>query len=267
MDKIKCPNCGFEFELSQTLFSELENELKDKLKEKTKALEISSAAEKKKLKEELLNEKQEFINGVEKDTTKRLQEEFDLKAKLSQDQLTTINDKYLQSQQKIQKLLVETANSRQIIEEERVRLLEENNKVKKELEIKIQTKVDEEHRLKTLERDKVIEDQKKKLLEMQRKLETGSSQLVGEVLELDIETRLQSIYPLDKVKEVLKGIAGADVKQTVMNNFSQECGLILIETKNTKEFAKKWINKLRDDNYCFTNGCKVFYNTRRYNYL
>jgi len=247
MDKVKCPSCGFEFEFSETLFSDLEEELKDKFENKSEALEISSAEDKKKLKKELLEEKQEFIKGVEQETSERLQEDFDLKAKLSQDQLATVNKKYLESQEKIQKLLLETAYGHQAIEEERTRLLEEHNKSKKELEIQIQAKVDEEHRLKTLERDKVIEDQKNKLLEMQRKLETGSSQLVGEVLELDIESRLCGMYPLDKVKEVLKGVAGADIKQTVMNKFSQECGLILIETKNTKEFAKKWIIKLRDD--------------------
>jgi hypothetical protein len=247
INKIQCPKCGYLFELSEGLFSDLENELEIKLKKKTKALEISAAEDKKKLKEELLKEKQEFIKGIEQETSERLQEEFDLKSKLSQDQLTTVNQKYLGAQEKIQKLLLETSYSQQGIEEERTKLLEEHNKDKKELEIKIQTKTDEEHRLKTLERDKVIEDQKNKLLEMQRKLETGSSQLVGEVLELDIESRLQSMYPLDKVKEVLKGITGADIKQTVMNKFSQECGLILIETKNTKEFAKKWITKLRDD--------------------
>lgn len=233
---IKCPSCGYIFELSETITFDLENELKKKFSAREEELE-----------DKLLTEKKQFIKDVEGKTTERLQSDFDLKSDLLQKQADDTNKKYLESQAKIQNLLREASYSNQALEEEKTRLLEEHNKSKKELETQIQTKADEEHRLKTLERDKVIEDQKNKLLEMQRKLEQGSAQIQGEVLELDIESRLQSIYPLDKVKEVLKGTAGADIKQTVMNKFSQECGLILIETKNTKEFAKKWVIKLRND--------------------
>ncbi len=244
---IKCPNCGFDFELSQTLFSELEVELKDKFEKRSEALEISVAEDKKKLKEDLLKEKQEFIKGVEQETTERLQEEFDLKAKLSQDQLATVNKKYLESQTKIQKLLLETAHGHQSLEEERTQILEKYNEDKEKLKVEIQAKVDEEHRLKTLERDKIINDQKMKLQEMQRKLEQGSQQLAGEVLELDIESRLQVKYPQDDILEVLKGVKGADIIQVVKNNLLQTCGKLIIEVKNVKLFSKKFIDKIKED--------------------
>jgi hypothetical protein len=236
MDKIQCPSCGYKFELSSHFVSTLENELKK-----------SFSAKEEELEDRLLAEKKQFIKDVESKTTERLQSNFDLKSNLLQEQLESTNTKYLESQEKIQKLLLETAYNHQTIEEERTRLLEEHNEDKKTLKIEIQAKVDEEHRLKTLERDKVIEDQKNKLLEMQRKLEQGSQQLAGEVLELDIESRLQVKYPQDDVLEVPKGIKGADIIQIVKNNLLQPCGKIIIEVKNVKLFSKKFIDKIKDD--------------------
>ena len=133
MDKIQCPNCGHIFELSDALIFDLENELKKKFDEQSKALEISAAEDKKKLKEELLKEKQDFIEDIEQKTTERLEEEFKLKANLTEEQLQTVNEKYLRSQEKIQKLLLETSYNNQALEEERTRLLEEHNKSKNEL--------------------------------------------------------------------------------------------------------------------------------------
>lgn len=233
---IKCPNCGHTFELSDQLVSTLENELKKTFSAKEEELE-----------DRLLTEKKQFIKDVESKTTERLQSNFDLKSNLLQEQLENTNTKYLESQEKIQKLLLETSYSQQGIEEERVKLLEEYNKDKKELEIKIQTKTDEEHRLKTLERDKIIQDQKNKLVEMQRRLEQGSQQTQGEVFELDIETKLQVKYPQDGIFPVAKGVRGADIIQSVRNNLLQECGKIIIEVKNTKQFSKKFIDKIKDD--------------------
>jgi hypothetical protein len=233
---IKCPSCGYIFELSETIIFDLENELKKKFSAKEEELE-----------DRLLTEKKQFIKDVEGKTTERLQSDFDLKLDFLQKQTNDTNKKYLESQAKIQNLLREASYSSQALEEEKTRLLEEHNKSKKELETQIQTKVDEEHRLKTLERDKIIQDQKNKLVEMQRKLEQGSQQMQGEVFELDIETKLQVKYPQDGIFPVVKGTRGADIIQSVRNTLLQECGKIIIEVKNTKQFSKKFIDKIKED--------------------
>jgi hypothetical protein len=247
VDKIQCPNCGHRFELSETIFSDLEEDLRTKFEAESLSLKNSAAIEKKQLEERLVKEKEQFIKNIEEETSKRIKSDFDLKSNLLQEQLESMNTKYLESQEKIQKLLLETSYNQQGIEEERTKLLEEHNKNKKELEIKIQNKVDEEHRLKTLERDKIIQDQKNKLVEMQRRLEQGSQQTQGEVFELDIETKLQVKYPQDGIFPVAKGVRGADIIQSVRNNLLQECGKIIIEVKNTKQFSKKFIDKIKDD--------------------
>ena len=69
----------------------------------------------------------------------------------------------------------------------------------------------------------------------------------GEVQELLLEELLRTSFPFDVIEEVGKGVRGADCIQTVRNNFGQECGRIIFESKRTKDFAADWIEKLKAD--------------------
>ena len=82
---------------------------------------------------------------------------------------------------------------------------------------------------------------------MRRKSEQGSMQLQGEVLELLLEELLTTSFPFDKIGEVGKGIRGADCIQIVRNQFGQEAGKIIYESKRTKDFSNDWIDKLKTD--------------------
>lgn len=82
---------------------------------------------------------------------------------------------------------------------------------------------------------------------MKRKAEQGSMQSQGEVQELLLEEMLRTAFPFDVVVEVGKGVRGADCIQVVRNNFGQECGKIIFESKRTKDFANDWIEKLKAD--------------------
>jgi hypothetical protein len=57
------------------------------------------------------------------------------------------------------------------------------------------------------------------------------------------------------VSEVGKGIRGADCIQTVRNNFGQECGKIIYESKRTTTFSNDWIEKLKTD--MRSNGAEI----------
>ena len=118
-----------------------------------------------------------------------------------------------------------------------IRKLEEQRNAGKENEFHLQIK----------ELQKQLEDQKKLADEMKRKSDQGSMQLQGEVQELLLEELLQSSFPFDLIKEVGKGVRGADCIQTVRNNFGQECGKIIYESKRTKDFGGDWIEKLKTD--------------------
>jgi hypothetical protein len=72
-------------------------------------------------------------------------------------------------------------------------------------------------------------------------------QLQGEVQELALEEMLKTAFPFDLIEEVGKGIRGADCIQIIRNNFGQECGKIIYESKRTNAFVIEWIEKLKAD--------------------
>lgn len=127
---------------------------------------------------------------------------------------------------------------------EEIRLVEEQKIAAKETEYQMRQKELE----KQLEdQKKLAEDARKLAEEMQRKAEQGSMQLQGEVQELALEELLRVNFPFDEISEVGKGVRGADCIQTVRNNFGQECGKIIYESKRTRDFSADWIEKLKAD--------------------
>lgn len=106
---------------------------------------------------------------------------------------------------------------------------------------------DEEFRLKEAESQKKEADLRVQLDDMKRKLEQGSQQTQGEVLELDLESHLHSCFGGDAIVPVAKGVHGGDILQNVRSALGQDCGTILWETKRTKTWSDGWLPKLRDD--------------------
>jgi hypothetical protein len=141
-------------------------------------------------------------------------------------------------------------NVQRLLQEERTRLAEEIRQLESQKTAARET--DYQMRLKELE--KQLEDQKKLAVEMERraeemkrKAEQGSMQLQGEVQELALEELLRAAFPFDAITEVGKGVRGADCIQIVRNNFGQECGKIIYESKRTHTFSPDWIEKLKSD--------------------
>jgi hypothetical protein len=86
-----------------------------------------------------------------------------------------------------------------------------------------------------------------KVQELTRKLEQGSQQAQGEALELVLEDVLRREFPHDEIEEIAKGVNGGDWLQRVMEPSGLECGSILWETKNAKNWSPAWLPKLRKD--------------------
>jgi hypothetical protein len=105
----------------------------------------------------------------------------------------------------------------------------------------------EQHRLKDAERELTLQQALKANEDMRRRLEQGSQQAQGEVLELELDRILRDQCPLDEILEVPKGVCGADVLQRVNSRAGYTCGLIIWEAKNTKNWGNDWVSKLRDD--------------------
>jgi hypothetical protein len=106
---------------------------------------------------------------------------------------------------------------------------------------------DEANRLKLLEKDTLLESMQKKVEELNQKITQGSQQTQGEVQELDLEAKLRAAFPFDSITEVAKGVNGADCSQVVASPTGAHCGLILWESKRTKNWSDGWLPKLRED--------------------
>lgn len=130
------------------------------------------------------------------------------------------------------------------------------------MELELQRRLDDERvklaqqigeregeRFKLLETEyrKKLEDVQRSNDDLRRKIEQGSQQLQGEVLELQVEQSLTTTFFHDQIDEVKKGVRGADVIQTVRTAAGQVAGKIIWEAKRAENWTDKWIEKLKDD--------------------
>lgn len=147
---------------------------------------------------------------------------------------------------------LELRRSREIFEEEKQKFeLEKQRAIdeaRDEIRKKAYNEAEEIHKFKEKEKDITIDRLKKALEDAQRKVNQGSQQTQGEVLELELERILKENFPNDDIKPVEKGVSGADIMQVVKSPSGKtDCGIILWESKRTKNWSDGWITKLRDD--------------------
>jgi hypothetical protein len=204
--------------------------------------------------QKLLLEKQQLQQALETSLRKSIVADFENQVKLleqnnkdNEEKLKISRQKELEFLQKEQALKNREAeleiSVQKQLQQERGKLTEELRK----LEEQKSAAKDTDYQLRLKELEKQLDDQKKLAEEMRRKAEQGSMQLQGEVQELALEAMLQAAFPFDLVSEVGKGVKGADCIQTVRNNFGQECGRIIYESKRTNHFTADWIEKLKAD--------------------
>ena len=226
---ITCPNCKTEIPLTEAISHQIREQLKAQMEKENES----------KLKE--------ARQRLEAELKKKFTDDFslemeDLKAQLSsksealgkaREQELALRKKSHELEEKMQSMDLEIARK---VDEER-----------KNIETKLAQKLEDEHSLKDKEKEKLIGDLSSQIEDLKRKVEQGSQQTQGEVLELVLEEALHQTFPLDTIEEVAKGRKGADVIQRVRNQKGQSCGVIYWETKNTKQWSDGWIDKLKED--------------------
>ena len=244
---IHCPKCNHAFEPGDSIREEVQNELRGQMKEWQKQKEVETAAlieaEKKKMHGELENNLKKNI-ALEYEAQL---EQFQKNATESEIKLQAARVKEVAFLQKEQDLKTKEAELEVTLQRQ---LIEEREKLQVQLakeEAEKNNLKEQQFAMRTKELEKQIEDQKKLVEEMRRKQEQGSMQLQGEVQELMLEELLQTTFPFDKIEEVGKGVRGADCIQVVRNQFGNESGKIIYESKRTKDFANEWIEKLKSD--------------------
>jgi len=249
-DQIICPKCGTQVTITDAIANQLKHDLEIKhqqqiafLKkeqlEKEKKLQIQLEAKEQEIKKEMWDKaKAAAEKNQEVQSQKQAIEMEDLRQQLSEQKKR--NDEFAQQELELRKQKRELEARQKEIE------LEINRKLDDE-KAKIFKQADEEHRLKDLEKDKQLSDLNKQIEELKRKAQQGSQQNQGEVLELDLEKKLCENFVTDQINPVGKGVHGADIVQTVCSRNGSQCGVILWEIKQTKNWTEAWIGKLKDD--------------------
>jgi hypothetical protein len=265
MPDIKCPACGHEFPLEEAVSEDYKKELREQMVSYKKQKEEELARKEQEWQRQLQKKETEFgellqsekarlQQQLEENIRKSITGDFENKVRLLEQSQKENEEKLRLSRQKELEFL-QMQQELKTREEElnltvQKKLQEERSKLSEELRKLEEQKAaarENEYQLRLKELEKQLEDQKKLADEMRRKAEQGSMQLQGEVQELALEEMLKAAFPFDEIREVGKGVRGADCIQAVRNNFGQECGQIIYESKRTNSFSVEWIDKLKAD--------------------
>lgn len=274
--EIKCPNCAHTFPIEEVMAEEYKKDLREKMvsftkqkdeeynkkltefaqqqKQQEQVFELQKKEQAKAFELKLEEEKKQLQSVLEENLRKSISSDFENKLQMldnahkeSEEKLKLARAKELDFMKKEQAMKEKEAEMeieiQRKLQEQRGEMVEQIRKQEAE-----KTNLKEtEHQLRVKELEKQLDDQKKLAEEMKRKAEQGSMQLQGEVQELILEELLRNAFPFDLVTEVGKGVRGADCVHHVRNQFGQDCGKIIYESKRTKDFSMEWIEKLKKD--------------------
>jgi len=262
---IKCPECGHEFDISDVLYNQVEHDLKKQYDARLQQAQDKYRQESQQLQQERAalalarEEQREAVDravreGLKKERralseklTAQIREEESARLKDLQDELQKKSEQvkeFHQAQAEIERLKRDMGEAQSKAEADAQRKL---NELLGAETGKIRKAEEERQSLKIRDKDHVIQKLSEQLKDMQRKVEQGSMQVQGEVLELAIEEWLASAYPLDNIDEIKKGARGGDCIQTIHTRSATHCGKIYYESKRTKAFQPSWIEKFKKD--------------------
>ncbi len=266
-DTITCPNCNSSIEVTEVMSAQLRMQLRQEFEKELrsreaefakretaiKSLQETLTAERNSLEEKVASQVADGLKNqrqkLEADAFTKARESVSIELKDAQSQLNDTRSKLEAAQQ----LELQMRKERRELEEQKKSLeLDVARRIDKERETIRETALrdaDEQHRLKDAEKDKRITDLAKEIENLRRKAEQGSQQLQGEVLELDLESLLRQHFPYDEITPVPKGVHGGDVVHLVRDSAGNECGIILWESKRTKNWSDTWLPKLRNDQF------------------
>lgn len=264
-DKIRCPKCQTLIPITETLQHQLTESVRKEYEDKAALKEaqfsqreksIAAKAKELEAKEQGIDErvqtslkselaKQKVLLASE--VKKQAQEELAVEMKDLKEELKTKEEKLAQARETE---LTLRKRERELEERAKEIDLEVARKIadeKKQVEEETAKRLVEEHRMKDAEKDKKMSDMMKQIEDLKRKAEQGSQQTQGEVQELELEKELAARFPWDNIQPVPKGMQGADVIQEVNSNNGNQCGIIIWESKRTKNWSDGWIAKLKED--------------------
>lgn len=246
-DSITCPKCRTEIPLTEAISHQVEERLRLEFEETHRAMESQheqALAEKDaELQSQLAEARAEVMAIAEarasekvatelRDLSVRVEEQVSLRREAEERELALLKEKRaLQDERDALELEVERK-----LEAERSRIVSATTE-----------RLEEAHRLKLREKDLTLEQMGKRIDELQAAADQKRSGLQGEVLEREIEDVLREAFPSDRIAPVKTGKRGADVLQSVRSPRGLDCGSVLWESKNAKNWSNAWVEKLRSD--------------------
>ena len=253
--KITCPKCKTEFNAEQALATDIEFKLKSEYNLKFKALTDENNRKRDlEIQEAKLKQETEYKRILEAD---RAKQEASVKQQLqaeNEKQLASLNAELEAKRQeniKFKERQFELEQKERFLKDQelnmKLEMQQKMNQEKLEIEEAARKRAEEQVQMSNKEKEVQMEQLRNQIREMQRKMEQGSMQLQGEAQELVLEELLGTVFRFDEIREVAKGIRGADVVQVVKNQYGKECGKIIYESKRTKAFSDGWIEKLKVD--------------------
>lgn len=247
---ITCPSCKSSFALEDVMTDEIRKEWRAEMVsyKKKQDEEVRKLQEQLSRKDEEITEKISAATKLqEEELRKQILKETDSKLKFLEEkagnaevEIKELKEKELEAL----RLKNELEEVKRDVENEKKKYFLENSGKLVDDAVK---KEKENFELEKKEMEVRLEQQKKQVDEMKKKLEQGSQQRYGETQELALEEMLKSSFPFDIIQEVAKGVKGADCVQIIRNEFGQECGKIIYESKRTSSFIMDWIEKLKAD--------------------
>src|SRR6516165_7193121 len=245
LDSITCPRCGEVIPISEMIYHQVAERAERELKAKSLRQERALAEREKQLQareEEFDRRVQEQVKAVTADLEAQAEQQARQSASVELEDLRRQAAEKAELELRKQKRDLEERERR--LELDTARKLDEE---RRKIEDQASRQVEERHRLKDAEKDKQLHDALAVNEELRRKLQQGSQQTQGEVLELELEELLQDAFPFDHIEPVPKGMNGADLIHRVHNLNGHCCGTIVWESKRTKAWSDGWLQKLKDD--------------------
>ena len=262
---IQCPKCGESISIDDVLTRQIEEKIKKDFEATQKIREQDFAQKSEELKKQAA-EIAESKNNIEsvvaekvagqlsaaklklfKEARAEAEKEQDAKTALLEEQLKNKDEKLTQATKnevELRKDKIKLEEDKQAFELEKMRQMEE---AKRAIVEEATKKAAEEQQYVIAQLKKQLTDATKAKDDLARKLEQGSQQTQGEVLELALEELLKAEFPHDEIVPVSKGVSGADIIQKVKDRSGREYGQIVWESKKTKAWSEGWIQKLKDD--------------------
>jgi len=254
LDRIKCPSCGEAIPIGEAIYHQIAEKAERDLRAKSVQQEQALAARERQLATREAAVDQQVQARVEA-ATAELKAQADQQARQSVSmELEDLRRQAAEKDERLQaaeRAELELRKQKRDLEELERRLeLDTARKLdaeRRKIEEQAVRSIEEQHRLRDAEKDKKLQDAVAMNEELRRKLQQGSQQSQGEILELELEHLLRDAFPFDHIERVPKGVNGADLVQRVHNKNGHCCGTVVWESKRTKGWSDGWLQKLEDD--------------------